>query len=86
LFRFLVFTEPQNYFQNERTKEPKKFTNFYQYYFEEIINKMIEFYTMSVGNVQKWSVKVSNHLDNYLRSYNSLKSSKILPITHRYAR
>jgi len=36
---------------------------------------------MSVDNVQEWSVKVSNRVDNYLRCYyDNLKYTKNLPI------
>jgi len=48
---------------------------------------MIGTLSMSVGDIQEWSVKVSSRLHNYLRSYDNLKSSKSLPIiiTHRHA-
>jgi len=46
---------------------------------------MVRIFTMSVGNVQEWSVKVLNHLNNYLRSYDNLKSTKGLPIIIMYA-
>jgi len=44
-----------------------------------MLKKTVEIYTMSVSNVQEWSVKVSNRLDNYLRCYDNLKSTKTSP-------
>jgi len=35
--------------------------------------------TMFLGNVQEWSVKASNRLDNYLLSHDNLKFTKSLP-------
>jgi len=41
---------------------------------------MDEILTVCEGNVQEWSVKVSNRLDHCLRSYDNLKSTKNLSL------
>jgi len=52
---------------------------------------MVGIFTISVGNVQEWSVKDLNHLDNYLQSYDNSKSTKIYllllcdRLTHHHA-
>jgi len=37
---------------------------------------MVGIFTMSVDNVQEWSVKVFNRKENFSQSYENLKSTK----------
>jgi len=37
---------------------------------------MFGIFTMPVSDVQEWSVKISNRLDNFLQSYDNLNSTK----------
>jgi len=78
-----------NFLQNQKiiskllqnTKKPKIHEFRSLLFLENVKKKTVGIFT-SVGNVKKWFVKVSNKLDNYLRSYDNLKFTKSILQNH----
>jgi len=81
LFGSLIYIELQNYFEFIFKRLNIKISKTHQYFlvlFLKIVKKYGRSFLLSVGNVQEWFIKVSNHLGNNLRGNDTATPGNML--------